>query len=157
MIPCRRNILRGFAVIGVALCAGCGSPQFNGLGPVVNKAVVQPIMEPLRDLERGANEFRVAQGRWPGDFPELTDFLKQSDGETCRQLHAAQLSHIEFSDAPNGWLKVTGLILLPAGTYTASGSSLTVSGGTVTLTMTMAPIDPQEMRDGANPKSENTN
>ena len=142
MIPRRKHILLGFVAICMALCAGCGSLESKGLNPVIDKALIAPVTEPLRDLYQGAREFRVSKDRWPKDFPELSDFLKQSDSAVYRKLQVAQLSVIEFSDAPNGWLKIKGQILLPGGTYTDSGTSLTVPGGTANFETTMAPVAP---------------
>lgn len=143
----QKYVLLGFVASCIAVCTGCVSRQVGtAMAPVVAQAIVELSTPPL-GLARGANEFRVTKGRWPKNYPELISFLKDSHSETYQNLQAVRFNRIQFSDATNGWLKVTAEYPLP------SGVGVTYSGGTVTLNdMMISPIDPQELKVEAHAK-----
>ena len=137
----------GFTAICIAGCIGCMSHRVaKGLAPIILEATIEPAFEAPLELDRGANEFRLAEGRWPRDYAELSNFLENSDSETYRKLRAVRFSRIEFSNEPDGWLKVTAQYRVDSSAHTAPGIKMTFSGGTVTITnMRIGPLDPQEL------------
>jgi hypothetical protein len=143
----RKYIVFVFIASGVAMCAGCMSRRVGeALGPVVLETAVEPAFGGPFDLARGVNEFRVTRRRWPKDYPEFSNFLKDSDPDAYRSLQAVRFSRIEFSEAPNGWLRVNAEYPFPPSIHTASGITVKSSGGTVTISdMTIGPEDPREM------------
>ena len=153
-----KYVLLGCITGCIAMCSGCMSSRIGeGLGPVIFEAALEPVFGegfgPALDLDLGANEFRVAKGRWPEDFPELVDFLKDSDSAAYKEVQAARFSRIEFSNAPNGQLGMSVELPMPPAIHTASGVTATISGGTMTLKMTLPPTDPREIKKISRPKT----
>lgn len=144
---CRKSIALVFIAIALAMCTSCMSRRVGEApAPVVLEAAIEPAFGGPVDLARGVNEFRVAKHRWPKDNPELLNFLKESDPESYRRLQALKFNRIDFSDAPNGWLRVNAEYLFPPSILTASGVTVKSSGGTVTINdMKISPEDPSEM------------
>lgn len=160
----QKNALLGCVTAFVVICAGCASHRNddnknnNALASALIQGMVEPAYAPGTSLARGANEFRVACGRWPKNYPELSNFLKTSDAETYQKLEAIRFSHIEFSEAADGWMNVSAQYPMASNGSTAPGASAAASGWNVSINgMRIAPVNPLDAAKSDSLKAEKTN
>jgi hypothetical protein len=147
MHPSIKFALLGIAVAGAIIFAGCASRSANGTDAAAFGAVVMtPLMEPPMVLAYGANEFRVANHRWPGNYNELTNFLNQAGDKCYSSFQSVKYRHIEFVEMPDGKLRIETDYTFSSAVTNSNGT--VDSSGTVTvkgMKMVVPPTDPRNM------------
>lgn len=102
-----RYVLPGVLVTCTSLFAGCMSQKAGaGIGAVIVEAAFKASFDPVFELAFASNEFRETKKRWPKDYEELSNFLKQSDDKTYRAFRTVTYQRIDFAEAADGKLRI---------------------------------------------------
>ena len=99
--------LFGLVAMSTAVFGGCMSQKVGvGLGAVVLASILKDSFDPVFELAFASNEFREAKKRWPKDYGELSNFLKQTDNKTFQAFQAVNFQRVEFAEVADGKLRI---------------------------------------------------
>jgi hypothetical protein len=73
---------------------GCQAPK------QIANAVVQEFVDQATDLSVPSVQYRLEKGRWPKDYPELSEYVQQSGGQL------RQYDQVKFTEFPDGRFQI---------------------------------------------------
>jgi hypothetical protein len=146
MRPFMRYTLLGIAMVCTIIFTGCMSQRAGaGPGAVVVEAALEPLLDPAFELAYASNEYRVVKHRWPKDYDELSNFLKQTGNKKYSLFLAVKYHRIDFAETADGKLRIEADYTFDSVGKFNSGGTFHSNGTGQIEGMVVSPFDPRKM------------